>query len=233
MNENKIIKEQQILLKQYEELHLINRGYGSSSISLFEEVSLLIEAYKPNSILDYGCGKGILIKKISKKYPRINCIMYDPCIKEISKLIVKKVDLILNTDVLEHIPEDMIDNILKEMASLSNLVFFQLAHGPASAVLPNGENAHCTIKPPEWYHEKIKVHFPNFTPLPSRGSGGNNSVVITANVTSDFIAKYYQIINKQKSLINKYNNYIVKKLCNIIPFASMRRKVRDRVINGI
>lgn len=36
MNENKIIKEQQILLKQYEELHLINRGYGSSSISLFE-----------------------------------------------------------------------------------------------------------------------------------------------------------------------------------------------------
>jgi hypothetical protein len=54
-----MIKEQQILLKQYEEIHLINKGYGSSSISLFEEVCLLIEEYKPNSILDYGCGKRI------------------------------------------------------------------------------------------------------------------------------------------------------------------------------
>jgi hypothetical protein len=74
-----MIKEQQITLKQYDELHLINKGYGSSSILLFEEVCLLIDEYKPNSIC-----KRILIKKISKKYPGINCLMYDPCIKELA-----------------------------------------------------------------------------------------------------------------------------------------------------
>jgi hypothetical protein len=93
--------------------------------------------------------------------------------------------------------------------------------------LPNGDNAHCTIKPPEWYHEKIKFHFPNFTPLLSRGSGGYNTIVITPNVSPDFIESYYQIINKKQFILTKLNKYLLKKLFNLIPLASMRRKVRD------
>ena len=56
------------------------------------------------------------------------------------------------TDVLEHCPEDDVPWIVDELFGYANMfVFANVACYPAHKVLPNGENAHCTIQPPEWW----------------------------------------------------------------------------------
>ena len=96
---------------------------------------------------------------MAKKYPKIKVYGYDPAVAEFSTMPVKKVDLVINTDVLEHIPEDELPETVQRIASLSQNVFFQLHHGAAVVTLPNGENAHCTIWTPQQYAELFSRYF--------------------------------------------------------------------------
>lgn len=81
----------------------------------------------------------------------IACKKYDPAIKEISDKPNERFDLIINTDVLEHVPEEHLPSILSDFKQFSNRAIVIPHLGKAAAVLPNGENAHCTIKTvPEW-----------------------------------------------------------------------------------
>lgn len=152
-------------IKQYKELHAKSENYGTSSIAYLREVCLCIDYLKPKIVLDYGCGKGILFKALQKKYPGISFFGYDPSIPEYEILSVDKADLIINTDVLEHIPVEYLPNVVKHIASISNNCFFGLHHYAAGQILPNGENAHCTIKPASWYHMLFDKYFSDIVAL--------------------------------------------------------------------
>lgn len=194
--------------KLYTILHNDNANYGNSH-HLSPEISLLISFLRPKTILDYGCGKGLLTKTLQSKHPNIEFFNYDPCVEEYSKLTYSNFDMILNTDVLEHIPEENIDDILKHIKSLSNNVFFNLHHERALTFLPNGENAHCTVKPPKWYHEKIKNLFGNCIPLISRDIP--NTSAITFKISSEQLFDYsYLIIQSKNSEITKLKNQMKK-----------------------
>ena len=68
-------------------------------------------------------------------------------------------DGVISTDVLEHIPEREIDDVMKEIFEMAQkFVYLNIAMYPAITLLPNGENAHCTLKPKEWWNEKIFKH---------------------------------------------------------------------------
>ena len=207
--------------QQYKTLHLNDPEYGASSLCLYPEVCLIIDHLKPASILDYGCGKAALIDKISQTYKNIKCHKYDPSIEGIDKIDIKKVDLVINTDVLEHIPEGIIDSVLSEISTLSQVCFFNLHHGPAKHILPNGENAHCTIKPPDWYHHKLKNYFPEITPLMGRSE--ITSVVITTTIPKRLILRYNKLIIRQELTAKKH---FVRLISCLIPIRSSRRKFR-------
>ena len=83
-------------------------------------------------------------------------------IKEFSVIPNNHCDMVINTDVLEHIPKNDIADVLNHIKSLSNNIFFCLHHGKAYTILPNGENAHITVEPKEWYHSLMKKYFDNF-----------------------------------------------------------------------
>ena len=72
---------------------------------------------------------------------------------------VYRADVVINTDVMEHIPAEDINEVLGHIKSLSNNVFFNISTRPANQKLPNGENAHCTV----WSDEKWlrKKFFPD------------------------------------------------------------------------
>ena len=58
--------------------------------------------------------------------------------------------------MLEHIPQEDISSVLNLICNLSNkYVFLNVACYSAQALLPNGENAHITIKEPKWWYDKI------------------------------------------------------------------------------
>ena len=64
-----------------------------------------------------------------------------------------------STDVLEHIPEHQIPKTIEEITRRAErFVFVAICNSPAIAVLPNGENAHCTCKPVEWWKEMFIKH---------------------------------------------------------------------------
>jgi hypothetical protein len=61
---------------------------------------------------------------------------------------------VICTDVLEHCPEEDLPWIVGELFGYARLfVFANVACYPAMKTLPNGENAHCTIRPVEFWRE--------------------------------------------------------------------------------
>lgn len=182
------------LISQYEELHSSDTSYGSTSIKFIKEVCMMIDQLQPVSILDYGCGKGVLIDAPQEKYPNINCYKYDPSIPEYNTLPVDKVDMVLNTDVLEHIPENDLDDVLADIARITDQVYFNLHHEKAVTILPSGENAHCTIKTPRWYRKTISRFFPTITFLPGRRYF--TSVIVTTALPFELEKKYTDYVRK-------------------------------------
>lgn len=146
------------LIDQYKTLHS-ESSYGSTSYKLLPHILPLIYELKPKSILDYGCGQSNLIQKLDINGDT-RLYRYDPSINEISDPPDQKMDLIINTDVLEHIPENDINDILEHIRDLSENVFFSISTVPAAQILPSGENAHCTVYPKEWWENRIREYFP-------------------------------------------------------------------------
>tara|TARA_B110000093_G_scaffold177873_1_gene215541 strand:+ start:483 stop:1166 length:684 start_codon:yes stop_codon:yes gene_type:complete len=76
----------------------------------------------------------------------------------------KKSDCVVCMDVLEHVFLADVANIVDELFSLTNkLLVVNVACYKAAALLPNGENAHITVRNPDWWKgvfDTISVHFP-------------------------------------------------------------------------
>lgn len=189
-------------VQQYKILHSNDDTYGKASLELVNEVSVFIEFLKPKVILDYGCGKGALVKELQKLYPKIDIYGYDPAISENDILPNIKPDLIINTDVLEHIPEQELPEVIKRISMIGTNCFFYLHHKEAAQILPNGENAHCTIKPPIWYHKLLSQYFKVINPL--EGIVPWRTAVVTFYIDDVTKDKYLRIVKKKKLLRKIY-----------------------------
>jgi SAM-dependent methyltransferase len=192
-------------LDEYKVLHKYSPTYGSSGCKYLPEVCLIIDYLKPKTVLDYGCGKANLIKELVFRYPDVEFYGYDPAIPGRDVLPVQKADLVINTDVLEHISEKCLPSVVENIASISDAVFFALHHALAYTILPNGENAHCTVKPPQWYYELLGRYFKTPYPLPGRRV---HSVIITFTPSVDFLNAYHSLVDPlTKELANMKANY--------------------------
>ncbi|REJ64721.1 MAG: class I SAM-dependent methyltransferase [Planctomycetota bacterium] len=164
------------LLSQYQQLHLYGdvrrnippeQHYAGRSLPRHAEtIKQLIDHFQAKTILDYGSGKGSQYKmavtmKDGQRYRSIpeywdidSLTCYDPAYEPFAESPVGQFDGVISTDVLEHVPEDDMEWVVDEMFSLATkFLFVNAASFQALAHLPNGENAHCTIKPVEWWRE--------------------------------------------------------------------------------
>lgn len=137
-------------IEQYK-LFYENGGYGNASpvLNAKDKIKLYIEKTNSKSLLDYGAGEGIQYSKYSLdtywKVSELFC--YDPGVAKYAIKPIKTYDAVISTDVLEHIPEFDLDNVLSDIFRFGEkLIYLQIATSPSIAVLPNGENAHCTLK---------------------------------------------------------------------------------------
>ena len=132
------------------ELHL-NPNYGVASLQMAPAVKKIFEDSNFISISDYGAGKKNLEKKLIelglksfKYYP------YDPVFPEYGPPI--EADIVCCIDVLEHIEEAYLSNVLDELKKITiKLGFFTIATKPASKFLKDGRNAHLIQKPASWW----------------------------------------------------------------------------------
>ena len=145
---------------------------GKSLIGHLPAVQALVAATGAKTLLDYGAGKGRVYAQRNIKLPdgriipsvqeylgidRIAC--YDPAVPEHWNFPSERFDGVISTDALEHCPQDDMPWIVEEMfSSARKFVYANVASYPAQKCLPNGENAHCTIRPPEWWEERLRRH---------------------------------------------------------------------------
>lgn len=126
----------------------------------------MIEKTGAKTMLDYGCGKGqqygtmpiadstgkIVAQNMKEFWGVDEITLYDPGYKKHWTLPKGQFDGVVSTDVLEHIPVEDIPWVVEEQFSYAKkFVFANIACYPALATLPDGSNAHVTVKNPEWW----------------------------------------------------------------------------------
>lgn len=107
-----------------------------------------------DSVLDYGCGKGTLGRML--RSASIPCIDYDPALAEFSH-VPAPCDLVVCTDVLEHIEPDCIDAVLADLRRVTKkILFVVVCLRRSSQHLNDGRNAHILLKSKEWWRTRIE-----------------------------------------------------------------------------
>lgn len=141
----------------YRQMHSSQPGYGAG-LRHYEYIALIIKSYCFKSALDYGCGKGRMADCLNTS-GLVVCSKYDPAIESICTKPEGRFDFVINTDVLEHVPKDLLDEVIGDFKVYSDTAVVIPHLGKAAAVLPNGENAHCTILTPDEWSDILKRHY--------------------------------------------------------------------------
>jgi hypothetical protein len=164
-------------------------SYGAGGTGYLKILKSIIDFMGAKIILDYGCGKGGLVYALREIYPEREVHGYDPSNPEFGSLNIEKADLVICTDVLEHIPENILPSVLEKIADLSSACFFSLHHGKAATILPDGRNAHCTIKDKTWYEQLIRKYFGFATMLPLHIP--RESMALTFWIPDELLESFY------------------------------------------
>jgi hypothetical protein len=124
----------------------------------YDEVKKFLSEHQPESVIDFGCANGVLVDQIKQDFKYISRVDgYDPGVIEYEKFPDQKYDILISTDVFEHIEPEYLDSTLEAIDNLFlNFAWIIIACYPAKKFLPDGRNAHLTVEPPEWWMEKIK-----------------------------------------------------------------------------
>ncbi len=127
-------------------------------------IKQMIDRTSSQTLLDYGSGKGQSYERKDlqigattapslREYWGLESLRcYDPGYEPFSQLPQEQFDAVISTDVLEHITEPDLPWILDEMFGFARrFVYANIACYPAKKILPNGQNAHCTVRTPDWW----------------------------------------------------------------------------------
>lgn len=142
---------------QITRLHASTR-WGTDGVTHVEAVDAYAAELDAKTILDYGCGSNTLSDAMAKRPMPRRVSGYDPGIPERMKM-PKPCDLVVATDVLEHVEPEKLDAVLDHIWRLTGKgAYFSISVKPARAILPDGRNAHiCLLSPEEWIERLKKV----------------------------------------------------------------------------
>lgn len=149
----------------------IEKAYNDFELRKFRaHVKPVYQDFRIKTVLDYGCGgsdwnapnfdeTGISAKDFFK----LNDVYrYEPA-RDLDER--QKADCVNNFDVLEHIFVSDVPNVLRDILSYARkLAVINVACYKSGALLPNGENAHITARPPLWWKgmlDNISTEFPD------------------------------------------------------------------------
>ena len=126
-----------------------------------DQLEKIIGYFNAKTALDYGSGGSDLNKtKLSNgekfiDYIGLNKIhSFEPARSKRNK---RKSDIVLCFDVLEHIFINDVPWVINDLFKNANkCIVINVACYNAAALLPNGENAHITVRPPSWWLGQIE-----------------------------------------------------------------------------
>jgi len=152
----------------------VKNTYETFELKKFEKFILpQFNFFEIKSVLDYGSGgsdwekKDFINKKSAKDHFNLDTVIkYEPA-RGLDYL--ESCDCVICFDVLEHVYLNDLSNILNHIYSYSKkLVVLQVACYEAAALLPTGENAHITQRPPMWWKgfiDNIAIDYPDINTM--------------------------------------------------------------------
>tara|TARA_B110000196_G_scaffold294502_1_gene283574 strand:- start:259 stop:846 length:588 start_codon:yes stop_codon:yes gene_type:complete len=170
-------------VEQYKQYHAnLNTNYPGNNLKpQLQHIKDLVQDTKAETLLDFGCGKGLQYTKY-KHHEELGVMpsLYDPGVPEYDTLPEGIFDGVYSTDVMEHIPKEQIPETFETIfEKAERFVFLAICTQPAIAILPNGDNAHCTIEPIGWWVSMIEKYAPKrvYTHLKTYGNCNNYEIL--------------------------------------------------------
>jgi 2-polyprenyl-3-methyl-5-hydroxy-6-metoxy-1,4-benzoquinol methylase len=154
----------QLITEEYkrlnQELHATRLDYGCKSSRHATAVINLVQRVEGSTVLDYGCGKGDLVKYLNN-HTAYSVTGYDPGHPRYSETQVAPVDVVVCTDVLEHIEPTLVDNVLRDLDINSRKAMYLhvATRYDKSKLLPDGTNPHKVVEQTSWWLCKFKSVF--------------------------------------------------------------------------
>ena len=129
-------------------------SYGRKGDKWADHVRDLIERFQPTSILDYGCGQGALGRALGQPIKE-----YDPAIPG-KDGAPDPADLVVCTDVLEHVEPEHLEDVLRHLESLTRVCLFAvISTRPAQKFLADGRNAHLIVEDWAFWEQRLSREF--------------------------------------------------------------------------
>ena len=154
---------------------------GGGIMMIYDELDYEIDKRGAATILDFGCGgsvhwhmdvpiRGKRTQSATEYFGKKlrGFYRYDPAHPLYDIKPTGKYDIIMCTEVLEHIPMDEMHDILTEIASYlvdDGVVILTIPKGLSSNAFPDGENTHCTLMSTKEWHDLLDKYFKEYSLL--------------------------------------------------------------------
>ncbi|APE27887.1 glycosyltransferase family 29 protein [Aurantiacibacter gangjinensis] len=216
----------------YTSLHKVSDSFGRTSARLVPFIEPIIADRTPESLLDFGCGKGMLGKALREAGHDIE--LFDPYVPEFSNPPTRKLGLALCTDVMEHVPEEQVDDVLAQVRSYADDALFVISLTFADHILANGDNAHCTVRSAEWWQAKIEKVFGKACPVPTKQDTA--AAFTTWSVADEALDKVRRLRRKERAkkraqdLVLYPGKLLGSRLRNWVGVKEMRSRVAGKSV---
>jgi hypothetical protein len=165
----------------------VESAYNDFELKKFRNhVSTYIKTPYIKTVLDYGCGGSNWDVpnfdpsngQSAKEYFDLEKVFYYEPARDVDER--QKVDCVVSFDVLEHIFISDVPAVLRDICLYAKqMVIINVACYDAAARLPNGENAHITVRKPQWWKgvlDVISIEYPHLNMVLFCSTGYNKVV---------------------------------------------------------
>jgi 2-polyprenyl-3-methyl-5-hydroxy-6-metoxy-1,4-benzoquinol methylase len=142
-------------LQEQIRLHAQPRGYGQRGSKWAKTVLRIADEFQCRTVLDYGCGQGSLAVALTGT---LAVSEYDPAIRG-KESLPEPADLVVCTDVLEHVESPKIYAVVGHLARLTKKKLFLVVSLVETAkTLSDGRQAHILIRNVDWWKYLLRAH---------------------------------------------------------------------------
>lgn len=138
--------------------------HGTSILQHRDSIRKLARQVDARSLLDWGAGRGDAYSSPHKLHHQLGISrkdvwLYDPSFAKHDRKPTGKYDLVLCSDVLEHVPEPDVDAFVATLFShAKKAVWASVCTRPAKKFFSDGvTNLHCTLREFSWWREKMEA----------------------------------------------------------------------------